>query len=102
MRLTDYEQKTIRESFKQHFADNSQLWLFGSRVDDTKRGGDIDLYIETPEKDSSIAYNKRMAFAVDLQLKLGLQKIDIALNIVPLQQKNIIYGIAKETGIRLV
>lgn len=50
MRLTEKERKLICEAFLQNFGKNDHLWLFGSRVNDTKKGGDIDLYIETEEK----------------------------------------------------
>lgn len=102
MRLTDQELHIVTSSFTQYFGERDQLWLFGSRVDNSKRGGDIDLYIETEETNSNAAYEKKMQFSVDLQLKLGLQKIDVALNILPLQRENVIYAVAKETGIRLV
>jgi hypothetical protein len=41
------EQDVIRNSFRQCFGGEDHLWLFGSRVNDHKRGGDIDLYVET-------------------------------------------------------
>ena len=44
MRLTSKEVVTIKETVKTHL-NNATIYLFGSRVDDSKKGGDIDLYI---------------------------------------------------------
>lgn len=44
MRLEPYEIKVIQDSFINNFH-SVKIYLFGSRVDDTKKGGDIDLYI---------------------------------------------------------
>jgi len=38
---------TIRTAVAETFGEDANIWLFGSRVDDNKRGGDIDLLIET-------------------------------------------------------
>jgi len=37
---------TIIEYAKQYFGNDSKLYLFGSRVYDDKKGGDIDLLLE--------------------------------------------------------
>ncbi len=47
MRLTDNDKRAIKETFFEIFEDG-KIYLFGSRADDTKRGGDIDLYIPSP------------------------------------------------------
>ena len=31
------------------FGENIKIWIFGSRVDLNKKGGDIDIYIEVKE-----------------------------------------------------
>ncbi len=49
MRLNDFQILTILNGVKKICGQNANVWLFGSRVDDTKRGGDIDLYIEVDE-----------------------------------------------------
>ena len=46
MRLTDFEANTIKQSACEVFGAKTQVFLFGSRTDDTKKGGDIDLYIK--------------------------------------------------------
>ncbi len=56
MRLTSKEIHTIKTTVNRFFEDSS-VYLFGSRVDDSRKGGDIDLYIETGEKDT---YTKKL------------------------------------------
>jgi len=46
MRLTNKEIDTIKNSVLALDAD-TRVYLFGSRIDDAKRGGDIDLLIES-------------------------------------------------------
>lgn len=46
MRLTNKEIDTIKNSVLALDAD-ARVYLFGSRIDDAKRGGDIDLLIES-------------------------------------------------------
>jgi len=46
MRLTPIEQQVIREASLRYFGVRPRL--FGSRLNDAQRGGDIDLYIEAP------------------------------------------------------
>jgi len=102
MRLTEKERKTIAHLFLLHFGKNDHLWLFGSRVDDTKKGGDIDLYIETEEKNSRIALEKKLSFLNDLWSSLGEQKIDIVLNLTHDNFSLPIYQQAKSQGILLI
>ena len=77
MRLTEFEIISIVESFKHHFA-SGDIYLFGSRVDDTKKGGDIDLYIDTA--DNVDLFDKKLLLARDIKAKIGEQKIDIIIS----------------------
>ncbi len=81
MRLTYSEQKIIKKYFKDIF-NKGQLYLFGSRVDDNKKGGDIDLYIISNEDNLSteMLFNKKLKFLSKLQLALGEQKIDLIIS----------------------
>ncbi|WP_316354508.1 hypothetical protein [Candidatus Trichorickettsia mobilis] len=101
IRLSDRDLEIIKQSFIKHFLDKDHLWIFGSRVDPSKRGGDIDLYIETTYEDVSIAVDSKIAFYSELQELLGEQKIDIILNILKLDYNLPIYEVAK-VGIKLV
>ncbi len=47
IRLTTEEINSIKTIFTKYFSNKDHLWIFGSRVDPTQRGGDIDLYIES-------------------------------------------------------
>lgn len=102
MRLTDSELTSIKKTFHEYFAPEDKLWLFGSRANDNKRGGDIDLYIETNETDTKKAISNKMDFVIALYPLIGDQKIDVVLNQLSLQSSLAIYDVAKTQGVRLV
>jgi len=49
MRLTNNQIQTIRQLASQVAGNQSRVRVFGSRLDDTARGGDIDLMLELTE-----------------------------------------------------
>ena len=99
IRLTDLEVIEICKIFRECFAINDHIWLFGSRTDLSKKGGDIDLYIETNLDINEI--NKcKSSFLMKLEKKLGEQKIDVVIKSSNLELP--IYNEAKKEGIRLL
>jgi len=80
MRLTDYEIESIKKTFYKVFGEG-RIYLFGSRVDDSKRGGDIDLYMElSSEMDIKKQLDKKSEFKIKLYDIIGEQKIDIIIS----------------------
>ncbi len=77
MRLKHKEIEAIVSTFEEVFKSGS-IYLFGSRVDDALRGGDIDLYIDTDDKDN--LFEKKISFLVSLKRKIGEQKIDVVIS----------------------
>ena len=74
MRLTERQRAIIREAGMRHFGVVPRL--FGSRLDDAGRGGDIDLFIPRdwpPEE--SVPW--RLCFCAELRHCLEDQKIDV-------------------------
>jgi predicted nucleotidyltransferase len=77
MRLSPRERHTIKNSFLDVFKDG-EIYLFGSRVDPHRRGGDIDLYIRLPYLLSAEErVEKRKELKLRLYETIGEQKIDI-------------------------
>lgn len=100
MRLEKGELEGIKRAFQETFLPNDHLWLFGSRVDDAKRGGDIDLYIETSEDDPDEAYNRRSQFLLRVFDYIEEQRVDV---VVKRPSKHLlIHDEARETGVLLV
>lgn len=77
MRLSEFEIKSIVESFH-HCFDTGDIYLFGSRVDERQKGGDIDLYVET--QDSGELFEKKLQLLNQIKTKIGDQKIDIVMS----------------------
>ncbi|GAB6057129.1 nucleotidyltransferase domain-containing protein [Desulfonatronum parangueonense] len=53
----------------------ARIFLFGSRVDDQQRGGDIDLLVLSQKLDAT----DRRKMKVDLYRRIGHRKIDLLL-----------------------
>jgi predicted nucleotidyltransferase len=77
MRLSRKQIAIIKEAALMHFGGSSKVYLFGSRVDDFKKGGDIDLFIDTDN--SKDLLNKKIKFLAKLNMLLGEQKIDLVI-----------------------
>ncbi len=77
MRLTKEEIGLIKQAFRETFG-NGDIFLFGSRVDDAKRGGDIDLYL-VPDVKFEDERSRKIKFLVKLDEYIGEQKVDIVL-----------------------
>ncbi len=99
MRLKEYEIKAIKETTVKFFGANSNTYLFGSRVDDAKKGGDIDIFIET-DQNKDIFENK-IKFLVELEKKIGERKIDVIIKNIDSDENLPIYKIAKSQGVLL-
>ncbi|WP_084605145.1 nucleotidyltransferase domain-containing protein [Desulfonatronum thioautotrophicum] len=96
MRLTEQQQTAIKHTAKEFFGDGARVYLFGSRTDDTRRGGDIDLCIFP--KDRQNLLQKKVKFLASLDRIIGEQKIDVILY---RDGKTGIEQTAMETGVPL-
>lgn len=77
----------------------STVSLFGSRTDDNKKGGDIDLFIQCDRVLArSELYRLKIMFLVKVKNILGDQKIDVMID--GLHAKNIC-KVIKEESIQL-
>ena len=77
MRLTPDQAQAIRERIRGCMGEQARIWLFGSRVDHTRRGGDVDLYVEpetAPDLVSSLRCRSALADALDLNVDLIVQQ----------------------------
>ena len=99
MRLTPAQIAAIRRTTAEVFGEQTSVWLFGSRVDDSKRGGDIDLMIRPSPFLVSPALPHKIRFLGKLERLLGERKIDVIIE-EPDDPRPIV-RIAHETGVQL-
>ncbi|MHB1679478.1 MAG: nucleotidyltransferase family protein [bacterium] len=102
MRLDKKTVEIIKNMALSYFGINAKIYIFGSRVNDTEKGGDIDIYVETYlDINSSELFNLESKYWTSLQKALGERKIDIIINDTKLNNNNYIYEVAKKTGIMI-
>jgi predicted nucleotidyltransferase len=94
MRLTSAQIDTIKTTARNVLGEGAQVVLFGSRVDDLAKGGDVDLYVETAEPDLM----KQIRCKVQLQDQLDMP---VDLIVKPYGDQSAIALIAKKEGVAL-
>ena len=95
MRLTSTQHQAIKSTFLEVFQEG-EIYLFGSRVNDAGKGGDIDLYVRT--KNLKDLMHKKLDFLVKLKRAIGQQKIDVVFD---RQTYRAIDSVAMQEGILL-
>jgi predicted nucleotidyltransferase len=99
MRLTEQQVNIILNVVTTIAGSNAHVTLFGSRVDNTKKGGDIDLLITLPE---FVQHPAQLSAKISARLirEFEGRKVDVILSAPNL--KNLpIHTIAQQTGIVL-
>lgn len=99
MRLSADQIHIIKQTAQRVLGHSARVILFGSRVDDSKRGGDIDLLFETDQPLTNRAAVLD-AIYVGLIRQLGDRKIDILLKD-PSTPASPVLQAAQRTGVPL-
>jgi len=94
MRITEHERSAIVDAVKNVDPD-AEIWLFGSRADDGKKGGDIDIAIRSEKIKNVMQKIQVRRFICD---RIGEQKIDI---VTTNSGKEAIFRLAVAEGVRL-
>ncbi|MBB71248.1 MAG: DNA polymerase subunit beta [Legionellales bacterium] len=80
MRISSDEKKAFSDVILKYVIPPAELRLFGSRADDSAKGGDIDLLliVESDAIRSTIAFNKADILS-EIKTIIGDQKIDLVI-----------------------
>ncbi len=99
MRLNENEINVLTDLSKSFFGEKAKLILFGSRTDDTQKGGDIDvLLIPNNEMNNAQLFRNKLKYLVAVKEKIGDQKIDV---VIPELSSKSIVDTALRTGTTL-
>ena len=96
MRLKPHDISVIKSILLENIAD-AKIFLFGSRIDDSKRGGDIDLFIQTG---IDITLKDELKILALMEMRGIRRKIDLIIQ-TPFKQHQNIFDTAKSRGILL-
>jgi len=103
MRVTTEQIKIFDACARHCFGEDALFWLFGSRVDDRKKGGDYDFFIETNLNDADKIIERKIDLLVALQgnTQFEDEKIDIVVKRRSCAFEMPIYEIARHEGVRI-
>jgi predicted nucleotidyltransferase len=95
MRLNVDEAKAIREEVR-NFDANAEIYLHGSRTDDSSKGGDIDLLVVSDK----LGFRDLIRLRIAILDRIGWQQLDLAVRRHD-QLNEPLATVARETGVRL-
>ncbi len=103
MRLSSKQIQRLKDVVACHFGKNAGIWVFGSRIDDQRRGGDYDFYIETSKADPDEIVTDKLNILADLHASPEFEgeKIDLVIRSAVPGPELPIYKVAKEQGAQL-
>lgn len=101
LRITSQQRQTLKALALRCFGSDAQIWLFGSRADPGRHGGDIDLYVEVPGMTPDQALDAKLHFLVLAKQQLGDRRIDVVLNTAAPEFPLPIHRVARTTGVPL-
>jgi len=93
MRISEREKQVLIKAV-QKFDCSAPIWLFGSRTDNSKRGGDIDIAVLSDK----IHIKEKMQVKRAIYNELGEQKIDL---VISADGKEPFFRLVAEKGIRI-
>jgi predicted nucleotidyltransferase len=96
MRLTENQILAINQIAKVHFGNSVKVYLFGSRVDNNRKGGDIDLLIKSNQT-TLLTLKNKILFLIDLKSRIGERKIDVVFDIKNKYSGNFLDSIKKQS-----
>jgi len=99
MRLNQEQIVAIRRAAEEVFGEGSQVWLFGSQVDDRRRGGDIDLLVRPAQAARTPDLRRKVRFLGKLEKSLGERRVDVLIK--PIGDRHPIVWSDHETGVKL-
>lgn len=101
MRLTSRQIEDLKHIAAEVFGPRARISLFGSRIDDQRRGGDIDLYVSGTQLSLEEQLDAKLRFLVKAKQQLGDQRIDLVFAPAGGQAVLPIHRMAEETGVLL-
>lgn len=99
MRITNSQRKSISSELTRWFGTDARIWLFGSRVDDSQRGGDVDLYVEASSLPDDPLQTK-ISTTMALEDIFNGARVDLMIRY-PGESEEPIQAIARKTGVLL-
>ena len=101
MRLSEHEKETLKHAALACFGQGTRLRLFGSRAEENRKGGDIDLLIESPLTDPADIAKAHTRFLSQIYDRLGEQKVDVLIDCPGRLSHPPMFQVAQDEGIVL-
>ena len=99
MRLNTDQVRSIRHAATEAFGAGVEVWVFGSRADNQRKGGDIDLLIRPDPAADGHPFARKIRMLSLLERALGERKVDLVIE--QEQDSRPIVTIARESGIQI-